>query len=246
MHYVGIHSWCYAWIWCWQRFFTRLQRVLVTRVKEFFCHGMSKFYLINWSIWNVRYTVVFHLQLKFTVPLLSVFSRERPRDALPEPSQPRISTAWPRAYNGGGGMGRLDYEMQRGFKREFVMTYPKFIDAYGHYCPCIPPFVQHIFTFLYICWQITWRNGIKFGMLMYLDDNTLGRHRCRWVLLSLSIHTTVCGIEFGYCGHIARKKWSRFWHAGVSRLLALSSSTHWGIFVRLSFRTASCVCVCWG
>ena len=50
------------------------------------------------------------------------------------------------------------------------MTYPQFIYAYEYYCLSVRLPIYHIFRFLCICWQSTWKEWLKIGLLMYPDD----------------------------------------------------------------------------
>ena len=96
--------------------------------------------------------------------------------------------------------------------------------------------IHHIFRFLCICLQSTWKEWHKNGLLMYPDnlpsaDIDADGYCCHFV--HSSIRLTIHGIEFRYCRLIAGKKWSTFWHTDVSRWLAFSLSTLMGIIVHL-------------
>ena len=110
-------------------------------------------------------------------------------------------------------------------------------------------FVHHIFWFLCICWQITWK---EWHNIWHADVSrwfTLGRHRCRWVLWSFR---TFIRPPHG--------PWAWAWVLQTNRLeditynltcsciqvtYARVPSTSMGIIVCLSFRPIIQVWVCW-
>ena len=58
--------------------------------------------------------------------------------------------------------------------------------------PSVPLTIFSGFCSLHICWQITWKKWHKFWHADVSRWFTLGRHRCRWVLLSFHAFVHPC------------------------------------------------------
>ena len=107
-------------------------------------------------------------------------------------------------------------------------------------CPSIHLSVRSFTTFSGFCTfadKSLGGNGIKFGMLMYPDDlssTDIDADGYCFHFVPSSICPTVRELGFWYCWQISGKKKSAFWHADVSRWLALSLFMLVVIFVRLS------------
>ena len=106
----------------------------------------------------------------------------------------------------------------------------------------VRPFVTHVFRFLCICWQITWKEWYKVWHADVSRWLTPSRHRCRWVLLSF--HAFVrpsVQLSVSLCFDIADKSLGRkslHFYVDVSRWLTLSLSTLMGIIDRPSVRSS--------